>query len=102
MTLEETIEAAVRRVMRESFDELAARLKHLAIPDEMLTLEQAGEIAKVSPETVRDWIKQKLLRRYGAGRAIRVRRDELLNVRPKVEPFDVEQRALEIIRAGRR
>ena len=64
------VEATVRRVVRE---ELARRPG----ADEYLSIARAAQVADVAPATVRDWIAQGKLRRYQAGRELRVRRAEL-------------------------
>lgn len=77
--LEAVIEAAVARGVRQALEQL----KPSAEPVDFLTVAEAGSLAKVSPDTVRRWVKEGLLPAYGSPRRLRVRRDELLRVRPK-------------------
>ena len=68
--LRELIEDATRRVVREELSREPGR-------DRYLPVAEAAEVAGVAPDTIRAWIGQGRLRRYNAGREIRVRRSEL-------------------------
>src|SRR5687768_15893119 len=45
--------------------------------DDYLSPEEAGALWHVAPKTVREWVRQKRLKRYGTPRAVRVSRAEL-------------------------
>jgi excisionase family DNA binding protein len=80
MSIDEAIRQAVREELREALKSFRAPAP--ATPDELLSVERAAELADVSKATIRRWVEQGLLKRYGSGRALRVRRDEVLSVRP--------------------
>ncbi|HEY4393210.1 MAG TPA: helix-turn-helix domain-containing protein [Polyangia bacterium] len=65
------IEQAVRKVVREELAGTAVR------PEEYVSVAEAGRRVEVTPATIRDWIAQKRLGRYHAGRELRVRVSEL-------------------------
>lgn len=84
MTFEESIRAAVREVIQDELRPLVEDLKRLARPteDELLRYDQAAKLAKVCAGTIRAWVRQGRLKRYGSGRVPLVRRVELLELRP--------------------
>lgn len=82
MTLECLLEGMLERAVDKA---LERRLKPQTIPAELLTIKDAAVAASVSEATVRQWLKDSILRRYGTGRTVRVRRDELLSLTPKME-----------------
>lgn len=55
-------------------------MKTAAMEAEFLTYEQAARLLQVGASTVRAWCSSGRLRRYGAGRVVRVRREEVLAV----------------------
>jgi len=104
----EEVERVVRPALETLRDDLQAALaaRPPAAAATMLTTSQAAEQMAVSPATVRAWIASGRLRGHGTERALRVRRDELLALRPDVdadEERDIPARALAIVRrhAGR-
>ena len=66
------IDQRVRKAVR---DELA---KLPAPGPEYLTISEAAALVSVSPSTIGAWFREKKLARYGKGRAVRVKRAELL------------------------
>ncbi len=62
---EDDLEHLVRRIVRETG------------PSAFVDLREAGRIAGVHPKTVAEWIRQKRLRRYNAGKRPRVKVSEL-------------------------
>lgn len=96
VSIEESFAEVVRRVVREELRGLSAPS---ASPDELLSLPRAAELADVSVATIRRWVSQGLLKRYGSSRAIRVRRDEVLSVHPvdSAEPPDVDEVAARLM-----
>jgi hypothetical protein len=71
--LRDLVAGEVRRVVREgraALDGPVDRLEYLPVAD------AAGQVA-VAPATIRTWIAQGKLRRYHAGRVLRVRWSEL-------------------------
>lgn len=69
MTFEATIESVVRNVVRE---ELRTALG-MSRPSEYLSLRDAAVRAGVSAATVRRWVKDGKVQRYGEGRIVRVK-----------------------------
>lgn len=88
MTIEEQIEGAVRRVVREEF----ARLGSLGAGlDDVLTYEQAALDVKVDKSLIGRWVRDGLLPAHGRGKAKRVYRRDVrraleLSSKPKMEP----------------
>ena len=72
MSLEETIAAAVRQVVREELRALVGR----PTPDAMSTT-QAAELAGVTPKTVRTWVETGVLRAQRRGRRLVILRRDL-------------------------
>lgn len=71
MSLEETIAEVVRTVVREELDRALATMR-----DEVLSTEQAAEVARVTPKTIGAWIRSG---RLDAGAPpYRIRRSALL------------------------
>ena len=99
----EEVERVVRPAVDALRDDVAAALSARP-PDAapaMLTTAQAAELMAVSQRTVRRWLADGRLRAYGTSGALRVRRDELLALRPDLdddEARDIPARALEIVR----
>lgn len=58
MTIEETFEAVVRKVVRE---ELEARAAAAPGRPELITYEQAAELVGVAVSTVKEWVKEGVL-----------------------------------------
>jgi excisionase family DNA binding protein len=54
--------------------------KPSTLPDELLTMRQAMEIAQVADATIRRWIRRKELRAYKLGGQVRIARDDLLKL----------------------
>lgn len=75
--LEAAIEAAVARGIREGL----ASLRPAEPPTELLPVSKAARLANVSEATIRAWLKEGLLPRYGTARVTRVRREDVLSVR---------------------
>ena len=101
MSFEETIRAIVREEI-----ERAMRGRQLsavpAIPPEYLTVQEAANLAKVRPETVREWVNSGELPRHGAGKVMRVRRDQFevflaTGSQNEDTEVDLDQRAREIV-----
>lgn len=96
MSIEEAIEAAVKRAVEKALLQMRPATN---ATDELLSVESAAELADVSKATIRRWIEQGMLKRYGSGRAVRVRREDVLSVRPpEVDPeTDVDQLAAQLL-----
>ena len=91
MSIEEIVELAVQRGVEKAL----LKLRPVpSAPDELLSVPRAAELADVSAATIRRWVEQGLLKRYGSGRALRVRREELLNLRPPEAEGEVDIDAL--------
>jgi len=45
--------------------------------DEYLSTSDAAQIARVTTGTIRRWVREKTLTKYGKGARVRIRRDEL-------------------------
>jgi len=89
--LEAAIEAAVARGVRRALEEAKP---YRAVEAELLSVKQAAALANVSRDTIRAWLEEGLLNRYGSAHAVRVRRDELLNVKPKCPAAEKSPREL--------
>ena len=80
------LNAALRAVLDEALREMVRELiePYLAsqpVPaDRYLSVPDAAKLLGVSDGTVRSWIRQGKLRRYGCGRVLRVRLSELHDV----------------------
>lgn len=61
-------------MVREEIDRASADAKPTS---EYLSTAEASSLARVSTGTIRRWINEERLKNFGAGREIRVRRDEL-------------------------
>ena len=73
-----SFEDALRRIIREEMravlrEELAAQVPR----DALLTLEQAAQEFSISRDTLRRWMRTGRLRRRGAGKLTRVRREDV-------------------------
>lgn len=78
MSLEEVIATAVRAAVREETRPLREALERLTPPTgDYLTPIEAGKVAGVHPETIRQWVRDGRLPKHKAGREYRIRRDEL-------------------------
>ena len=79
----------VRRVLREELGRAGAQHEYLKVGS-------AAKVVGVSPDTIRGWVDGGQLRRYGLGRLVLVRRDELealLAAEPGGEDHQIEQAA---------
>lgn len=74
--IEAVVERAMERVMVRHSKSSQGTAEMLKIPD-------AAKLANVSDATIRRWLDEGLLGRYGSARVVRVRRDEILSVKPK-------------------
>ena len=68
------IEQIIRRIVRE---ELASAANDQTPVGEYLSTTEAAAFARVTPGTIRRWIRAGELTRHEAGAHVRVRRDEL-------------------------
>jgi excisionase family DNA binding protein len=69
------VEDALRKVLREE----RSRASQAPGPDDhFLSVADAAALASVTPGTIRKWVKEHKLVRYGTRRVLRVRRSELL------------------------
>jgi excisionase family DNA binding protein len=76
--LRDELRAAVRDELRSVLEEL-----RVAAPNpeqEFLSVKQAARMAAVSAGTVRSWLQRGQLRRFGEGRVVRVRREDLVRL----------------------
>lgn len=78
-SMEEMLKDIVRQVVREEIRALVAELKAVAVP-EILTVDEAADVAKLHHTTIREWVKDGSLpaSRAGARRGIRIKRDDLM------------------------
>lgn len=74
MSMEAALEALLERTLRRVLPE------YLHAEAELLTLAEAGRVAKRAPKTVAGWVKEGLLQRYGTGRRPLVSRKELMEL----------------------
>jgi len=63
--------------------------------DRFLKIETAAEMTELSVETIRRWVKERRIRTYRFGRAVRIRESDLMKfaeVRPSVK--EVREKSL--------
>ena len=103
--LKEIVSEEIDRVL-EALQELRSDLKSAGdasasaarAPDEMLSTAQAAELMGVTRATIRAWVHSGRLTAYGTPRALRIRRGDVLAMRPDADsPCDVQTRAAEIV-----
>lgn len=85
------VEVAVRKVVREE-------LAKLAQGPEYVTIAEACAISGRGDSTVRGWLREGELGRYGKGRAVRIKRVELLAL---MDSLKTEARSLTSAEADR-
>jgi excisionase family DNA binding protein len=70
-----SLEDEIRRIVREEL----AKLKPAndGAPGDYLSVAEAAALARVSPYTIRRWVKAGAITRHEAGARVLVRRDEL-------------------------
>ena len=68
------LERLIREIVR---DELARAKPANDTPSEYLSVAEAAAFARVTPGTIRRWVRAGELMRHEAGSRVRVRRDEL-------------------------
>lgn len=105
MTLEDTLRQIVREELAAIRDELKGLAANKDSTSELvyLTTEQAAKIAQVNTDTIRDWVKEKRLRRYGQGR-LRIKATDLYAYldRLNVAPTSQDEIAARVNRAALR
>lgn len=106
--LRELVRDAVRQALEEQLPAVLSKVAPATVAapaSDYLTPDEAGALARVKPETVREWVRQGRLPGHHAGRSLRVRRDELEGfMRGRQEgptEAELEKRALAIVRGGR-
>jgi len=103
--LRDEVRSAVRDELRSAFEEALRTVKPTS-GQEFLSVKEASRVAGVSAGTVRTWIQKGHLRRFGEGRVVRIRREELIqwlasgDGRSGAEDVSWEQQAAAIL--GRR
>lgn len=82
MTAADPIETAVRALVKALRDELVAKrdIKPANDRGEYLSTEEAAELARMSPHTIRKWVRTGRLPRHGTGARVLIRRSELERV----------------------
>ena len=80
-------DAALEQIAQRVAEILAAREPESTAPD-LLTIDQAAELAAVSRKTVSNWLSAGRLVRYGVPRAPRISRSELLGLLAPEPPSD--------------
>lgn len=80
-----SLEEELRRIIREEFDR--ARKEYLGReassktePEEFLTKVHAAGMAGVSVRVIDKWIRDEVIKTYGSGSTLRVRRSEVMGV----------------------
>jgi excisionase family DNA binding protein len=106
----------VRQVVREELRSFLRELRpdgNAGASPELLSVKEAAEEVGVNPATIRNWVHQGRLARYGTGRIWRVRRPELFELlrqaeagpqsppSPADEAAEILRRQTERARAGR-
>jgi excisionase family DNA binding protein len=72
--IEATLEAMIESIVERVLDKKLAAVKPTA---EYLSTAEAAKLAGVVPDTIHNWIARRHLRKYRAGRVVRVNRAEL-------------------------
>ena len=76
------IDRQSRRAAREEYELLLAEKAAVAVEeernDQVLTVGQAAALLEVRPQTVYEWIKADKLKSYKVGRAVRLKRGQVL------------------------
>src|SRR5579871_5491512 len=77
--MRQLVREAVRDALREELPGLlkSATAAPPAPNDEYLSVKRAAAMISVNPETIRSWLQQGRLKRYGHGRVLRVRAEDL-------------------------
>ncbi len=112
MMFEEALAAVVRDAVRPLQEEVARLREELKTAKRVdgpkyLSPEHAAEIADVEPDTIRDWVKAGRLPRYGAGRGVRVKLDDLEELMRRdggsdAPTVDLDAMAAKIVRGRRK
>jgi excisionase family DNA binding protein len=84
-SVEHALREFLREIVRDELAQIVEALRRLesalsasnSTPLEYLGAEEAADIAGVTPDTVRAWVRRGDLPRHRAGRLVRIRRDEL-------------------------
>ena len=63
--------------------------------NQFLNIEKAALLIDVSPHTVRKWIKERKLRYYKFGGAVRIRLSDLLSFATEYEKFDTSRNLMD-------
>jgi excisionase family DNA binding protein len=78
----EEIDRYSRRAAREEYElllaEQAAAIEQADKNDQVLTVQQAANLIGIQPQTVYEWIKADKLRAHRIGRAVRLKRGDVL------------------------
>jgi hypothetical protein len=111
MPLDDTIRSMlreeIRAAMREELRALIPELRAPTTPEEFLSVLEATRMAKVSPATVRSWLRRQELKRYGTPRLPRIRRAELVSflanpLPTQAPPASIHEQAEAILSRSRR
>ncbi len=110
MSIDDAVRRAVAEAVAPILDELrstTAALRHAArgqVEREYLDTDEAAELARVTPATIREWLKQGRLRRYGSGRRLLVRASEIHELLapeiadPIADAVEAELRSMRVLR----
>lgn len=107
MTIEEQIEGAVRRAVREEIRAALRDHRGAGGEEEPVKYAQAAAFAKLSKSTIALWVRRGLLASTGKGKTRRVLCSDVRKVldslrdAPKGEPVTAKTRALEIVEQTR-
>lgn len=108
-SLEDTLRALIREELDALKHDLLAELRHGLPPTrtpntpEYLTTDEAAELARVTPATIREWIKSGILRERRAGQKLLIKTTELhAHLAGDLEPDEDLVVARELARLGLR
>ncbi len=103
--LRDEMRIVVREELRSALDEIRTSAP-AATADEFLSVKKAAALAGVCPSTVRGWLRQEHLKRYGTARLPRIRRAELVaflaHPRSPEAPASIHEQAEAILSRLRR
>jgi hypothetical protein len=92
----------IRAAMREELRALLPELRGSRVLDDFLSAREAAQVARVSPATIRAWLRRAELKRYGTVRLPRIRREDLIRFmasqvqRETEQPRTIEEQAASI------
>jgi excisionase family DNA binding protein len=98
-SIDEVIREAVQVAVKEAMKDYRSPVIN-SEQDDLLSITRAAELADVSTSTIKRWMDEGLLKRHGRGRVVRVRRSEVMGIRPQDERRTREDRVAKHLGRG--